>query len=50
MRARADLGLVTHLALQELAAFPADLPLAAAGAVMHACENPRCSKPPHALG
>jgi uncharacterized protein (TIGR02679 family) len=39
MRARADLGLPTHLTLRELRAAPR--PWAAAGDVVHACENPQ---------
>ncbi|GAA4301384.1 hypothetical protein GCM10023162_02570 [Klenkia terrae] len=39
MRARADLGLPTHVTLRELRAAPH--PWAAAGEVVHACENPQ---------
>ena len=39
MRARADLGLPTHVTLRELRAAPH--PWAAAGQVVHACENPQ---------
>lgn len=40
MRARADMGVVTHLTLQELRAYP-DVALSAPGQVVFACENPQ---------
>lgn len=41
MRSRADLGLVTHVTMQEWRAAAADEPWAASGALVYACENPQ---------
>jgi len=41
LRARADLGLVTHLTLQELRGPAAGVPLTASRTVVFACENPQ---------
>ncbi|GAB2711795.1 TIGR02679 family protein [Kitasatospora kifunensis] len=41
LRARAEMGLVTHLTLAELTCPAAKAPLAAAGQVVHVCENPQ---------
>lgn len=41
MRERADLRVITHLTLHELRGPAAGTPLAVAGRVVHACENPQ---------